>query len=200
MIEVEKKFLLSESDKSRLTKDAEFLSERIFTDIYYDTADYSLTTKDQWLRKRENRFELKLPMHAGSDRLVDQYRELDDEKSIREALNIPLSESLSNDLSVAGYSPFCTCTTTRRKYARHPFIIDLDSVDFRDFTYSIGEIELMLKDAREIEAAIEKIMEFAKELNLTIAPVRGKVLEYMKRMKPDHYQALIQAHVIKEHE
>ncbi len=58
----------------------------------------------------------------------------------------------------------------------------------------------MLKDAGDVEAAIEKIMAFAKELNLTIAPVRGKVLEYMKRMKPDHYQALIQAHVIKEHE
>ncbi len=200
MIEVEKKFLLSESDKSRLIKDAEFLSERIFTDIYYDTADYSLTTKDQWLRKRENRFELKLPMHTGPDRLVDQYHELEDERSIREALNMSHSGNLERDLSVAGHLPFCACTTTRRKYARHPFIIDLDSVDFRDFTYRIGEIELMVKDAGEIEVAIEKIMAFAKEQNLTIAPVRGKVLEYLKRMKPDHYQALIQAHVIKEHE
>jgi len=37
MIEVEKKFILNEQDKERLTKNADFLNERVFTDIYYDT-------------------------------------------------------------------------------------------------------------------------------------------------------------------
>jgi len=41
-------------------------------------------------------------------------------------------------------------------------------------------------------------MNFAKTQNLTIAPVRGKVIEYLKRIKPNHYQALVQAKVIKD--
>ncbi|MFH1780660.1 MAG: CYTH domain-containing protein [Candidatus Nealsonbacteria bacterium] len=198
MIEVEKKFIFNDENKKFLTKDAEFLDERILTDIYYDTSNLSLTSNDKWLRSRENRFELKIPLHQGVERLTDQYDELKDEQKIREALNLPSKGSLTDDLAKAGYSPFCTCKTTRRKYKKEPFIIDLDTVDFQDFTYSIGEIELMVNEKSEIERAIDKIMSFAKEQKLTIAPVRGKVIEYLKRMKPDHYQTLIHAGVVKD--
>ena len=198
MIEVEKKFILNEQDKERLTKDARFLNERVFTDIYYDTKIFSLTANDKWLRSREGRFELKLPLHEGADRLADQYDELEDEQKIREALNLPSNGNLADDLAKAGYFPFCTCKTTRRKYKKEPFIIDLDIVDFQDFTYNIGEIEMMVNEKSEIEGTIEKIMTFAKEQNLTIAPVRGKVIEYLKRTKPNHYQALVQVGVVKD--
>lgn len=198
MIEVEKKFILNDQDQERLTKDAQFLNERVFTDIYYDTENFSLTSKDKWLRSREGRFELKLPLHDGVDRLADQYDELENEQQIQEALNLPSSGPLADILADAGYSPFCICKTTRRKYQKGQFIIDLDLVDFQDFTYNIGEIELMVNDKSEIEGAIRKILDFAKEQNLTIAPVRGKVIEYIKRIKPNHYQALIQAKVVKE--
>lgn len=198
MIEVEKKFILNKQDKERLTKDAQFLNERVFTDIYYDTEIFSLTSKDKWLRSREGRFELKLPLHDGAERLADQYDELEDEQKIKKSLNLPSDGNLADDLAKAGYSPFCTCKTTRRKYKKEPFIIDLDIVDFQDFIYNIGEIELMVKDKSEIEGAIEKIMTFAKEQKLTIAPVRGKVIEYLKRAKLDHYQALVRAKVVKD--
>ena len=198
MIEVEKKFILNEQDKERLTKEAQFLNERVFTDIYYDTEIFSLTTNDKWLRSREGRFELKLPLHEGVDRLADQYDELEDEQKIREALNLPPKGKLADDLAKAGYSPFCTCKTTRRKYKKESFIIDLDVVDFQDFTYNIGEIELMVNEKSEIGSAIEKIMDFTKSQNLTIAPVRGKVIEYLKRTKPNHYQALVRAKVVKD--
>lgn len=198
MIEVEKKFILNEQDKERLTKDAEFLNERVFTDVYYDTEIFSLTAKDKWLRSREGRFELKLPLHEGAERLADQYDELEDEQKIREALNLPAKGNLADDLVMAGYSAFCTCKTTRRKYKKEPFIIDLDIVDFQDFTYNIGEIELMVNDKSEIEDAIGKIIDFAKSQNLTIAPVRGKVIEYLKRVKQEHYQTLVKSGVVKD--
>jgi len=198
MIEVEKKFILNEQDKERLTKEAQFLNERVFTDIYYDTEIFSLTTKDKWLRSREGRFELKLPLHKGVYRLADQYDELEDEQKIRKALNLPYNGNLADDLVKAGYFPFCTCKTTRRKYKKEQFIIDLDIVNFQDFIYNIGEIEMMVKEKSEIEGAIEKIMYFAKSQNLTIAPVRGKVIEYLKRTKLDHYQALVLAKVVKD--
>ncbi len=198
MIEVEKKFILNEQDKEQLTKDVQFLNERVFTDIYYDTEIFSLTANDKWLRSREVRFELKLPLHEGVDRLADQYDELEDEQQIREALNLPVNGNFADDLVKAGYSPFCICKTTRRKYKKDSFIIDLDVIDFQDFTYNIGEIELMVNEKSEIESAIERIMDFAKAQNLTIVPVRGKVIEYLKRTKPNHYQALVKAGVVKD--
>ncbi|RJQ30190.1 CYTH domain-containing protein [Candidatus Parcubacteria bacterium] len=121
MIEVEKKFILNEQDKERLRKDAEFLNERVFTDIYYDTEIFSLTSKDKWLRSRDGRFELKLPLHEGVERLADQYDELEDKEKIREALNLPSNGNLADDLAKAGYFPFCVCKTTRRKYKKEPF-------------------------------------------------------------------------------
>ena len=57
---------------------------------------------------------------------------------------------------------------------------------------------MMVNEKSEIEGTIEKIMTFAKEQNLTIAPVRGKVIEYLKRTKPNHYQALVQVGVVKD--
>jgi len=56
----------------------------------------------------------------------------------------------------------------------------------------------MVNEKSDIGGAIEKIMNFAKSQNLTIAPVRGKVIEYLKRVKPNHYQTLIQAKVVKD--
>ena len=200
MIEVEKKFLLNEQDKERLIKNAEFLGERVFTDIYYDTQDFSLTTNDKWLRCREGQFELKTSLYVGLERLADQYDELTDEPKIREALDLSSGGSFEDDLAKAGLSPFCSYKTTRRKYKKGPFIVDLDTVDFQDFTYHIGEIELMVREKSEIEKAVGKIIVFAKEQKLTSAPVRGKVVEYLKRFRPNHYRALVQAKVVKDFE
>lgn len=198
MIEVEKKFILNKQNEEWLTKDAQFLNECVFTDIYYDTENFSLTSKDKWLRSRDGKFELKLSLHNGTNRLADQYEEFEDEHKIRESLDLLSNGKLADDLTRAGYFPFCTCETTRQKYKSGSFIIDIDVVDFQNFIYNIGEIELMVNNKSEIENAIEKIMAFAKEQNLTIAPVRGKVIEYLRKIKPKHYQALVEAGVVKD--
>ena len=103
MIEVEKKFILTKKEKERLIKGAEFLNEKVFTDIYYDTNDFSLTSNDRWLRSRDGKFELKIPIHQGADRLIDQYNELEDEQKIREALNLFSQRSISDDLARKEY-------------------------------------------------------------------------------------------------
>ncbi len=198
MIEVEKKFIMTEQDKDLLTQNAQFLNERVFTDIYYDTDNFSLTTQDKWLRARENRFELKVPLHQETERLADQYDEIESEEKIRQILNFPSDGGLATDLEKNGYLSFCICKTTRRKYRNGLFILDLDTVDFQNFTYNIGEIELMINDKSEIQNAIERILSFAREKNLMIAPVRGKVIEYLKRIKSKHYQALVRAGVVKD--
>ena len=192
MIEVEKKFILSDNDIERLTKEAEFLGERKMKDVYYDTKDFSLTRADTWLRLRGARLELKLPLRTDGG-WHDQYRELETEAEIANELRLNAQGQLEEELKEAGYEAFAEFITTRQKYKKGDFTIDLDEVDFG---YKIGEIELMVNDQSDMPKAIEKITNFAKEMGLTMAPVRGKLIEYLRRNSPQHYQALIDAGVI----
>ena len=198
MIEVEKKFILSNEDKNNLIKGGQFTATKIYTDILYDTADYSLTTKDIWLRSRNGQFELKLPLDK-TEILFDQYEEIEDENKIKQFLNLNTDQNLKEGLEQKGYQPFCVCKTTREKYQNGPFKIDLDSVEYEDFTYGLAEIELMVENESEMKPAQEKIDNFAKSLGLKVTNrIRGKVVEYLKRKRPEHYQSLINAGVVKK--
>jgi thiamine-triphosphatase len=196
MIEVEKKFIATQKQIENLIKDAEFLNERVFTDTYYDTADFVLTTKDIWLRSREGNFELKIPLSLDLHKNFNQYEEIEEEEKIREKLNLSSDGIFVDVLQKNNFSPFCVCQTTRKKYKKDQFIIDLDVVDYQDYQYNIGEIELMVENENEVAEAVEKIMNFAQKENLEIMPVRGKVIEYLKRTKPEHYQKLVEAGVV----
>lgn len=196
MIEVEKKFLLSTEDEARLLSGAEFVSEKIFTDSYYDTKDYALTSKDKWLRARDGRFELKLPLHQSHGKLFDQYDELEDEAKITEALALEGAAGLTQSLKKHGYEIFCVLTTTRRKFKKQGFVIDIDEVRGKSFSFKVAEIELMVSSKDEINGAVEKILDFARENNLQVAQVPGKVIQYLRQKRPDHYNALVRAGVI----
>jgi adenylate cyclase class IV len=196
MIEVEKKFLLDGSQTARLIDGAEYAGERVFTDTYYDTKDYNLTKKDIWLRSREGRFELKVPVGLKREKRMDQYEEFESDTDIKNILHIDSEKDLNVSLSENGLKPFCVCRTTRKKYKKIPFIIDLDHVEFDRFEYSIGEVEFMVEEKDQMDEAIQRILAFAKQYQLTIAPVRGKVIEFLKRYNKKHYQALIDARII----
>lgn len=197
MIEVEKKFILTPEQEKSIIKDAEFLGEKQFTDIYYDDADFSLTTKDIWLRERDGRHELKLPMNESlENRVSDQYRELDAEDDILAHFGAR-GISIKDFLTKKGYLPFCTITTTRRKYKKEGFVVDLD---ITDFGYTLAEIEYMVSDESEIKEATNTIIKFAEKHGVASGSailVRGKVVEYLKLKNPTHFQALIDAKVIK---
>ena len=128
----------------------------------------------------------------------DQYRELTDENEIKKYLQISQEKTFEDALKRKGYVPFSTFTSVRRKYRKESFIIDLDFVDFGDFIYTIGEIELMIKDQDDMKAALDKIMDFARKHDLKITHVRGKLMEYLKRKRPEHHKALIKANVAKD--
>lgn len=196
MIEVEKKFSLATDDSSKLIAGAKSLGEKVFTDIYFDDESYSLTSKDKWLRLRDDNFELKLPMNndlAASRRDIDQYNELTDENKIRKALGIREGKDLKKDLAAKGFRPFCSLVTTRKKYKKGRFTIDLDEIDYG---YGLGEIEVMVESKLKIPGALEEIDNFAEENGLNLTRVRGKVIEYLRRFKKEHYQALVDAGVI----
>ncbi|MFA6105573.1 MAG: CYTH domain-containing protein [Patescibacteria group bacterium] len=196
MIEVEKKFIIDESDIALLAEGAEFVGKKTFTDVYYDTTDYLLTARDHWLRFRDGRPELKVPMSEVITRSAEQYEEMEDESQIRKLLNLPEEGRFEQVLNENGFAKFCVCTTTRQKYTKDGFIIDLDEVRYPEFVYKVGEIELLVKDKTEMEEASQKIIAFAKANGIKFAPVRGKVIEYLKRIRPEHYRAMVEAKVI----
>ena len=197
MIEVEKKFILTPEQEKSLIEGAEFLGEKQFADIYYDDKDFSLTTKDIWLRERDGKYELKLPMNESlENRVSDQYRELDVDSDILAHFGAP-GVSVEDFLIEKGYKPFCEITTIRKKYKKEDFVIDLDVMDFG---YTLAEIEFMTDDESKIKEATNAIIAFAQRH--TIAPnkeipIRGKVVEFLRIKNPAHFQALVDSKVIR---
>lgn len=193
-MEIEKKFRITPEQEAHLLEGARFLRVVTNEDIYFDRPDFVLTKQDHWLRKRSGRFELKRRAHELGHKMGGTaYDEIEDEAGIRTFLDLPVVNSLEADLSVAGYKPFTKIVTQRKSYEKEGFHVDLDNCDFG---YEVAEIELMVTDEREREQALERIETFARHMGLNQTPVRGKIIEYLYRFSPEHYQALVDAGVL----
>ncbi len=196
MIEVERKFIISNGVEKKILQSCVFLGEKKFTDIYYDDDKYSLTGKDNWLRSRDNNFEYKISLKNRNERgNLDQYDEIQDINKIYECLNINNTGDFKLDLNSSGILPFCSITTTRKKYKNDCLSIDIDSMGFG---YSIMEIEMMVENETEINSAKKTIENFINLIGVSSERPRGKVLEYLKRHIPEHFKALVKAGVEKE--
>jgi hypothetical protein len=62
-----------------------------------------------------------------------------------------------------------------------------------DFGFNVAEIELMIADQSGAQRALEKILAFAALHGLYDTPIGGKIMEYIRRHRPEHYQALVAA-------
>ena len=195
MIEIEKKFPYTKEIEERLIADAEFLHEIVNNDTYFDSETYSLTTKDYWLRKRNDRFELKVPMHelGGKGSKVEHYKELEADEEIQQELDLDTSIAIEEALANAGYKPFANIQTTRRSYNKDGFHIDLDTANFG---YQIVEIELMIENDADQKAAEQKLIKFAKRHGLKMETVRGKIITWLYANDKKHFQALVDAGVV----
>jgi len=92
----------------------------------------------------------------------------------------------------AGYVPFGSWKTTRKKYKLGNFNIDVDSVDFG---HEVIEIELIVEKNEEIPEATNNILDLAVDLGLDIKETThgGKVREFLKRNDPEGLKMLIEA-------
>jgi len=196
MIEVEIKFKSSPENNLKLIEGATFIDEKVIEDTYYDKSNFELTTKNQWLRSRNSKFEFKIPPDPKKQTIAEHYLEIENDSEIKAKLEINSETDLETGLRTKGYNPFCTCKTIRKTYQKEGFTIVLDQVDYGDFSYQIAEIELMLEESQDLDLATQKIRDFAKSIGLDQAPTRGKVLEYLYQVKPDHFQALVEAGVV----
>lgn len=196
MIEVERNFDLRRGEKEKLIEGAKFLGKKEFTDVYFDTKDLKLSLGDHWLRTRDGKWELKVPLNKdkmAADRKTDQYREIEDEKQILLALNLD-SDNLAQSLSDNGYEPIATIKTTRESYQNGEFHLDFDETNFG---YDTSEAELLVNDISEIPIAEQKIMEFAETFGLSKEKGRGKLTVYLERFQPEISNILLKAGIIK---
>ncbi len=194
MIEIEKKFIVTEEQTKRLISGAEFLGEKILRNVYYDDVNYSLTSHDLWLRKRNGKFELKIPAQTMHDKtFISQYSELETEEEIRNAFPLPFTgKTLDEDLKEKGFFPFVDYVNTRKKYKKDEFSLDFDDADFSDFHYRMLEIELLVENCEDTKKAVEKILDFAQSHDLSLQKIRGKILEFLRRKRKEHYETLVE--------
>jgi predicted adenylyl cyclase CyaB len=194
MIEVEKKFPLTKAQEVRLLEDATLVEERTNVDIFYDSPDYRLSLDDTWLRQRNGSWELKKRLHPlGRTATGTVYDEIEDEERIRQTLNLDKDLPMAEAVQQAGLRQFARIEKKRRSYQHGEFHIDLDVCDFG---YELGEIELLVDHHSKTKEALDKITTFAKTFDLDQNEPHAKVIEYLYRLCPDHYKALLDAGVI----
>ena len=190
MIEIEKKFLLSEEETQKLIKGSKFVGEIRLEDTYYDLLGFSMMKHDKYLRSRNGKFELKLPAGDRGKFEVDRYREIENETEISKELSLG-NGKIKDELREAGYFVVAQINSVRKKYKMGEFTVD---IDVTDFGYNLAEVELMASSEGDIEDVVQRILSFAREAGIKVLPktdVRRKLLEYLYRQKPEVYEEIV---------
>lgn len=82
MIEVESKFRVPpDFEKVLELKGAKLMRQTTFTDVYFDAPNHELSLNGYWLRKRNNKWELKI-QKLKIERWIESNREIEDENEI----------------------------------------------------------------------------------------------------------------------
>ncbi|MEK7588513.1 MAG: CYTH domain-containing protein [Patescibacteria group bacterium] len=178
MIEVEKRFQLTDEQEKAMLEGAEFLGEKLVHDIYYDYPDYRMMKKDIRLRKRNDKFELKVKKSAG----VNQ--EIENEKEIARYFN--LSDSIS-DFVEKNLVKLIEYNTLRKKYKKGDFNIDIDNTDFN---YKLCEIELLVDKDSDVKSATTQIKELAQKFGFENQKTLPKRVAFLKKFKIEVYNEL----------
>lgn len=159
-----------------------------FKDRYFDSADFTLTLKDYWLRKREGSWELKRPASSQADAerraqdVCTNYKEITDVPQIRAELVAAMGissdcleaeqaedvraefERWLQDLKLECFAEFTTvrCSYTLECEGDDKRVrIDLDQADFG---YCVGEIEVLVSEVEEMTSAMQSIEKTAQRL------------------------------------
>lgn len=195
MIEIETAFELRPEDEPKLIAGATFVGEEHHDDEFFDTADMTLGCQDIWLRRRNGKFELKIPSgQRGSGKLVTaQYTELVTDEDIAHALGVSAQRDLEMQLTERGFERIFSLSKDRKTYRRDPFTIVVDTFDTGVMN---AEVEVMVTSNDEAPAAHQKIQTFLNELQIATPPVQGRLLDYLQSSRPDLYAKLKAAGIL----
>lgn len=205
-IEVERKFMIQDLSllKSRIAENGGVaLGEVKFTDKYYDTSECTLTKNDQWLRLRDEEWELKVPTmeetRSGGERTV--FREVSGASNVVEELAklhptvFDRGDDLPGELDRAGCAVFAEFETTRSKFELDGCQIDSDVASFG---HSVLEIEVLVESEEQVAAAERRIEDVARLIEA--APLAGetggKLETYIRRHAPVVFENLVEAGIL----
>ncbi|XP_053268873.1 thiamine-triphosphatase [Pleuronectes platessa] len=214
-LEVERKFICDADTLKTLEElGAVCVGQQQFQDQYFDNPQFDLTLRDMWLRKRKGCWELKCPAEETNGEqsraaaLCTRYKEITTlhEIQLRVAEVIPdvcedrdaeKASSHQDDswLSRRNLACFADFTTARQSFKLEEGVqIDLDQADFG---YHVGELEVVVPEGGDVQAALEKIERTAQKLGLTgDRRVEAKMSIFLKRYHPEHYAKLLNAHIL----
>ncbi len=180
MIEVEKKFKPTDEQLEAFLQGAEFASEKLLHDLYYDYPDYRLYKKEFYFRKRGDNFELKI----GNNSVSGVSEEVEGDENIIKRLGITksLEDFVREDLIV-----LIDYKTIRKEYKKDGFIIDVDELSYG---HKCVEIELQVEDESKTEEAKRKITEFVKPYGFEGQKAQPKRKEYFRLVKPEVFKQL----------
>lgn len=199
MIEIEKKVLLDGASLRKITNEAKFSKKKVFTDAYYDTKDIRFTLHNTWLRKRDQRFELKIGLDKEKE-VLDRYEEVTDPWEIAQKLNLSLEDSTNLEVALEkeGIEPFCSFTTNRESYQWKDFSVDIDVAHCNSLVYSLAEFEICassIEEAKKAEDTLRKHLEIL-QIDIHLA-VPAKLTYFLHKFIPEHYEKLVAYKVIK---
>lgn len=192
-IEVERKFLLTpETTQTILALQSSFESV-LFRDEYFDE---DLALKDTWLRKRNDGWELKLPvtsdgLETDKRRKATVYRELMGPDVWSE-----LAHLSDHRDQLSCYAALTTkriqLTVPWKQYSVNVTIDDCTSDD--GFQCNIGELEVMVAEANEVNAASQVLDDLAGHLEVHhIEDKEGKLIKYIRQKRPEMFKKLVDA-------
>ncbi|MBD3272930.1 CYTH domain-containing protein [Candidatus Dependentiae bacterium] len=193
MIEVEIKVSITDEQKDALVDGAKFISQKFFTDEYFDSHDYKLTKNGLWLRKRNDKFELKLPATKSGNFNINKnipMYETTDKYEISDILNLDKKVSFIQALELAGIKSFVKFDNIRTTYLKDNLKIDFDEADFGDFKYNLCEIEVEVESKKQTEHALNKLYKFVSQFGISTERAEGKIGYYIRVRRPAHYFAV----------
>lgn len=191
-IEIEIKFQPTQKQLDNMLQDAKELSVTEFRDVYFDFKDFRFLKKDIRLRCRKKInnekemggfFELKARVDSKAD------LEIKNEEEIKKYLGIgeDFKEFIKKLIVIIDFK------TKRKKYTKGGFIIDVDELDFGSGQekYKVCEIEVMIRDEKQIKETRNEIKEFAKRYNFDVeTKVIPKGFEYLRRFNFPIYEKI----------
>ena len=174
MLEVERKFSVPPYFTETLLRcGARKISQVEFEDKYFDLPENQLTCQGCWLRKRDNKWQLKI--RAEERTYVDSfdnYRELENQEEIiqeltrrlggRDAAAHRVPNTVEEFLAVNGCEEFACFSTYRSRFSLHGGVfVDIDEASFG---YGLGELEMVVDKQADILLAKKAIAEVAGRL------------------------------------
>ena len=185
-VEVEQKFSVPQNYKHiLLSNGAEFKTEKVLDDEYLDTNDLELLKSDHWLRRRGEKYELKIPLrgriHARDSIGMTQYREVSGKDMVAEEISNIIETKIEDLTSLV------KILTTRESYELDGCNIVIDTLE--DDGWSVAEIEVMSSHNENVDAVQQRIMDMGKKLNFIPQQI-GKVEHCLESQRPEVLELL----------